>query len=148
MLQHSGPRLSRTRTSVSCSAFAGRRGPCIRWAGRGQPATCRSQFARCRVAAAESSTKEDLYNTQMQKQMGWDQRDPYKYHHDGPLYFHEILPGLICGAQPRNAEDIRQLALEEKVDFILNVSPCSIARLPAIGPRPSACIVRIGQTAH
>ena len=74
----------------------------------------------CRISTAEPSTKEAAYNSAMQQQMGWDDRNPYKYYFD--RYYHEILPNVLCGTQPRHAEDVRHLALNERVDTILNVS--------------------------
>lgn len=70
---------------------------------------------------AAPSTRDAAYNQSMQLQMGWDTRDPYQYYFDRGLYFHEILPNLICGSQPRNADDVRHLALVEKVDTVLNL---------------------------
>lgn len=36
-------------------------------------------------------------------------------------YYHEIVPNLICGTQPRNPGDVDILADTEKITHILNV---------------------------
>lgn len=56
----------------------------------------------------------------MQKQMEWDR--PFEYHFERGLYYHEVHPGLICGTQLRNAEEVNVLRMVEEVDTIINVS--------------------------
>ena len=43
--------------------------------------------------------------------MGWQQPDldPYSYHPERGLYYHEVFENLICGSQPRSASDIDSL---------------------------------------
>lgn len=57
----------------------------------------------------------------MQRQMGWSHLNPYEYHFDRGLYYHEIVPNLICGSQPRNTHDVDILAADESVTHILNL---------------------------
>lgn len=61
----------------------------------------------------------EAYNKQMAQQMAWD--NPYEYHYDRGLYYHEIVPNLICGSQPRNTEDLSHLGQLENVNTILNL---------------------------
>lgn len=42
----------------------------------------------------------------MQREMNWDKMDPYQYHPERGLYYHEISADVICGSQPRTAYDI------------------------------------------
>ena len=44
------------------------------------------------------------------RQMGWAERDPYKYYPERGMYLHELYPSLLCGSQPMSREDIRKLA--------------------------------------
>jgi hypothetical protein len=44
------------------------------------------------------------------RQMGWEGADPYQYHPERGLYYHEIWPSIFCGTQPRNKADVDQLA--------------------------------------
>lgn len=55
----------------------------------------------------------------MNKEMQWG-LNPYEYHPHRGLYWHEIVPGLICGTQPRSAADVTKLK-EEGVSHILNL---------------------------
>jgi hypothetical protein len=58
----------------------------------------------------------------MQKKMGWEHLNPYEYHYERGVYYHEIDRHLICGSQPRNADDIVVLREEANVTTIVNVS--------------------------
>lgn len=40
------------------------------------------------------------------REMNWDKMDPYQYHPERGLYYHEISADVICGSQPRTAYDI------------------------------------------
>lgn len=73
------------------------------------------------VAHLGFTTRSDQYNQEMKKAMGWDDRNPYEYHYDAGLYYHEIVPNVICGSQPRNPDDVAHLHETEHVTFILNV---------------------------
>lgn len=48
--------------------------------------------------------------------------DAYTYYYDRGLYYHEIVPGLICGTMPRNVSDLDYLHFHEGVNVVLNVS--------------------------
>ncbi len=73
------------------------------------------------VAHLGFTTRSEQYNAEMKKAMGWDDRNPYEYHYDAGLYYHEIVPNVICGSQPRNPDDVGHLHETEHVTFILNV---------------------------
>ena len=53
----------------------------------------------------------------------WGPLDPFEYHPQRGLYFHEVAPGLICGTQPRSGHDVAVLA-ECGVTHILNLQVC------------------------
>lgn len=53
--------------------------------------------------------------------MGWKDADPYQYHYDRGLYYHEISPDLLCGSQPRNVADVAELREEVGVTTVINV---------------------------
>lgn len=53
--------------------------------------------------------------------MGWKDADPYQYHYDRGLYYHEIVPDLLCGSQPRNVADVAELKEEVGVTTVVNV---------------------------
>lgn len=42
--------------------------------------------------------------------MGWDNANPFEYHPERGLYYHEVWPNLLCGTQPQTKEDIDVLA--------------------------------------
>jgi len=69
------------------------------------------------ATAVESLT--DLYNEQMAKQMHWS--NPFEYHFDRGLYFHEVSPNLFCGTQPRNPEEVLALANLHDIRTIVNL---------------------------
>ena len=73
------------------------------------------------IPTATKVDQSDAYNQQMKKAMGWKDADPYQYHYDRGLYYHEIVPDLICGSQPRHAEDITELKEEVHASTIINV---------------------------
>lgn len=76
----------------------------------------------CVAEAPElTANKTEEYNKAMQRQMGWDSANPYEYHYDRGLYYHEIIPGLFCGSQPRNPEDINVMKEEVNPHTILNL---------------------------
>eukprot|EP00878_Enallax_costatus_P002760 GHUV01002950.1.p1 GENE.GHUV01002950.1~~GHUV01002950.1.p1 ORF type:complete len:249 (+),score=38.06 GHUV01002950.1:173-919(+) len=78
------------------------------------------QVAQQQQVATENVHRlDDEYNRQMQKQMHWD--NPFEYHFDRGLYMHEVHSNLICGTQPRNPQEIEQLAKQHRVDVILNL---------------------------
>lgn len=37
------------------------------------------------------------------------------------LYYHEVMPNLLCGSQPRNVDDIQQLRDDVGTTVIINV---------------------------
>lgn len=84
---------------------------------RSHPA-CLTKHACPRATKVDQS---DAYNQQMKEAMGWKDADPYQYYYDRGLYFHEIIPDLICGSQPRHAEDVTQLKEEVGASTIINV---------------------------
>lgn len=71
---------------------------------------------------ATSADQSQAYNEEMKKAMGWDDADPYQYHYDRGLYYHEVMPNLLCGSQPRNVEDIVKLKEDIGATVIVNVS--------------------------
>ncbi len=36
--------------------------------------------------------------------------NPYEYHPELGLYYHEVAPGLLCGTQLRSTADVERLA--------------------------------------
>ncbi|KAF8058840.1 LSF2 [Scenedesmus sp. PABB004] len=83
-------------------------------------ATAAQQVAQAGGGApAEHAALDDAYNSQMARQMGWS--SPFEYHFDRGLYFHEVAPRLFCGTQPRNPDELRQLAGAHRVDVIVNL---------------------------
>lgn len=77
----------------------------------------------CKVRAqgATKLDKSDAYNEKMKQAMGWKDADPYQYHYDRGLYYHEIIPDLLCGSQPRNVADIAELKEEVGATTVINV---------------------------
>ena len=53
--------------------------------------------------------------------MNWDNVNPYEYHPERGLYWHEILPNLLCGSQPQSAGDIDILHSEMGVTDIVSL---------------------------
>lgn len=78
---------------------------------------------RVRPALFQSTgvDQSEAYNQEMKKAMGWDDADPYQYHYDRGLYYHEVMPNLLCGSQPRNVEDIVKLKEDIGASVIINV---------------------------
>ena len=74
-----------------------------------------------RAQSATKSDQSDAYNEKMKKAMGWKDADPYQYHYDRGLYYHEIVPDLLCGSQPRNVADAAELKEEVGVTTVINV---------------------------
>ncbi|KAI8473042.1 MAG: protein-tyrosine phosphatase-like protein [Monoraphidium minutum] len=62
---------------------------------------------------------DDAYNKQMAAQMGWS--EPYSYHWDRGLYFHEVFPRLVCGTQPRNPDEVETLSRDYGVVTLVNL---------------------------
>ena len=61
------------------------------------------------------------------RQMGWEDSNPYEYHPERGLYYHEVARNLICGSQPQTREDIEHLKYKESVTNIVNLQvqkPC------------------------
>jgi hypothetical protein len=48
-------------------------------------------------------------------------RTVLQYHFDRGLYMHEIVPGLFCGTQPRNPQEIEELSTNHGVTVIMNL---------------------------
>lgn len=55
------------------------------------------------------------------RQMGWENSNPYEYHPERGLYYHEVARNLICGSQPQTREDIEYLHGKEDVTNIVNL---------------------------
>ncbi|GIL63069.1 hypothetical protein Vafri_17034 [Volvox africanus] len=88
---------------------------------RGTPLEQQRLLTRLSSYKVDHNAKDDAYNRNMQRQMGWSHLNPYEYHFDRGLYYHEIVPNLICGTQPRNPTDVDILAETEGVTHILNL---------------------------
>ena len=41
--------------------------------------------------------------------MNWGHLNPYEYHPEKGLYYHEVAPDLLCGSQPQSPADIEHL---------------------------------------
>jgi len=52
--------------------------------------------------------------------MGWGDR-PYDYSYERGLYYHEIIPNLFCGSQPRHKDDVQELHQDLGVTAILSL---------------------------
>ena len=53
--------------------------------------------------------------------MKWDNVNPYEYHPERGLYYHTIVPNLLCGSQPRSAADIDALKANVGVTDIISL---------------------------
>ncbi|KIY99959.1 hypothetical protein MNEG_8005 [Monoraphidium neglectum] len=51
--------------------------------------------------------------------MGWT--EPFCYHFDRGLYFHEVFPRLLCGTQPRNTDEVTELVKGHGVVTLVNL---------------------------
>lgn len=51
--------------------------------------------------------------------MGWDRYDPFRYSPERGIYLHEVAPSLLCGTQPRSADDVAALQGEHGVTHIV-----------------------------
>ena len=62
--------------------------------------------------------------------MGWENSNPYEYHPERGLYYHEVARNLICGSQPQTREDIEHLHNKESVTNLVNlqVRCCKLSR--------------------
>lgn len=70
------------------------------------------------TATLESRLRQkELYNQNMQHAMN----NPYEYHPERGLYYHEIYDNLLVGSQPQCAEDIRTLVEVEGITTIFNM---------------------------
>lgn len=70
------------------------------------------------AATLDSRLKQkELYNQNMKHAMN----NPFEYHPERGLYYHEIYDNLLVGSQPQCAEDIRTLAEVEGVTTIFNM---------------------------
>ena len=56
--------------------------------------------------------------------MNWDHVNPYEYHPERGLYYHEVAPNLLCGSQPQRPSDIEHLRTQERVTNIVNLQAC------------------------
>jgi hypothetical protein len=63
--------------------------------------------------------------------MGWDHLNPYEYHPERGLYYHEVFPNLLCGSQPQTPVDIEQLHSQERVTNIVNLQACRPSPAPS-----------------
>ena len=59
--------------------------------------------------------------------MGWEDCNPYEYHPQRGLYYHEVVRNIICGSQPQTREDIEHLKYKESVTNIINLQVQSLA---------------------
>ena len=84
-----------------------------------QSSACLLRVASEQATAVETTALDNLYNEQMAKQMHWS--NPFEYHFDRGLYFHEVSPNLFCGTQPRNPEEVRALADLHGIRTIVNL---------------------------
>lgn len=55
------------------------------------------------------------------RQMNWDNVNPYEYHPERGLYWHEITPNLLCGSQPQSAGDVDILHCDMEVTDIISL---------------------------
>ena len=62
--------------------------------------------------------------SRVRRSMGWDHLNPYEYHPERGLYYHEVFPNLLCGSQPQTPADIEQLHAQERVTNIVNLQAC------------------------
>ena len=66
---------------------------------------------------------------------GWENSNPYEYHPERGLYYHEVARNLICGSQPQTREDIEYLHCKESVTNIVNLQvPCQKTALGRFTP--------------
>ena len=133
------PCTERPAGTVASLRSAGRAVPRTTAVQRYRGAPSRQLSVPCSAAASVSSsaTKDNEYNRVMQQQMGWGHLNPYEYHFDRGLYYHEVAEHVICGTQPRNRDDVRILAETQGVTTILNVrrSPCFLLSVQALHTR-------------
>lgn len=79
----------------------------------------REKYPRTICQAQDVEVKTEYYNRIMMEKMNWS--NPYEYHFDRCLYYHEVDRNLLCGGQPRHEDDIRLLLEEERVTAIVNL---------------------------
>ena len=61
------------------------------------------------------------------REMNWDNVNPYEYHPERGLYYHEIVPNLLCGSQPRSAYDIDLLRHKVGATDIVSLQQVTLA---------------------
>ena len=88
-----------------------------------------SHPCKMRAQSATKSDQSDAYNEKMKKAMGWKDADPYQYHYDRGLYYHEIVPDLLCGSQPRGVTDVAELKEDVGVTTVVNVGMHNCCKL-------------------
>jgi hypothetical protein len=67
----------------------------------------------------------------MQAKMEWT--DPFHYHPERGLYYHEVAPRVFCGTQPRSPTDVETLRSRLGITAILNLqtdSDMQVGTLP------------------
>jgi len=69
---------------------------------------------------ADAEALSQSYNRTMKDAMGWEGR-PYEYDYSRGLYYHQIIPGLYCGSQPRHAHDIAELKSDLGLSTIISL---------------------------
>lgn len=95
-----------------------------------QSASSPRQYTRRRLPVCSSAVETDIrtdtakqsyeYTATMQKKMNWDK--PFEYHYDRGLYYHEVYPGVFCGTQPRNPDEVSEIQQTLGITTIVNVS--------------------------
>lgn len=55
----------------------------------------------------------------MQEKMEWS--DPFHYHPERGLYYHEVAPRVFCGTQPRSPTDVETLHSRLGISAVLNL---------------------------
>ena len=75
--------------------------------------------------------------------MGWEDSNPYEYHPERRLYYHEVVRNLICGSQPQSREDIEHLKYKESVTNIINLQVQRLASKDDRSCEESSCVLSI-----
>ncbi|CAL8464176.1 g3711 [Coccomyxa elongata] len=70
------------------------------------------------AAATDVADKKEEYNKSMGEQMKWGHLNPYEYHPERGLYYHEVAPNLLCGSQPQSPADIERLHAEGVTNIV------------------------------
>jgi hypothetical protein len=66
----------------------------------------------------------------MQAKMEWT--DPFHYHPERGLYYHEVAPRVFCGTQPRSPTDMETLRSRLGITAILNLQTDSDMQVGAL----------------